>query len=282
MMAGKYSELALQKNNETDAPSPEIDAKTLKTMVKAVAFNLIRFHKDIIPYLLPSLLLLFIALGLFGAPWPKERLARECYLILFCLFTILGYALSVVQTRYFYVLLPICFGWIAGGIIQSKRWLHESIQNWTPNKSLQVISRKSFVTVSIILIYLYVLPINFFTHPRETAWEERAYEERDAGLWLKKNGKPSATIFSASRRPVFYAEGTQIAPETTNAADLLALLEDCKIDYIVLGERSLKRNPFLTDVIKALQNDPEFEVIYQKNEPGYEISIFRSRSCNTP
>lgn len=282
MMAGKYSERALQENNEIDAPPPGIETETGKALLRAIVYNLVQFHKEI-PYLIPSLLLIFVALGLFGRPWDKERLAREAYLALFCLVTIFGYALSVVQARYFYVLLPICIGWMARGIFQSEQWFRDSIRSLMSDKGLWFVNRKSFVILSIVLVYLYVLPVNFFMRPRDKAWQGNAYEERDAGLWIKENGKPSPTIFSASRRPVFYAEGNQLAPETTDASAILLQLRDCKLDYIVLGERSLKRNPFLTGIAENLRKMTEFEVIYEKQEhPDYEIAIFKSRLCNTP
>jgi 4-amino-4-deoxy-L-arabinose transferase-like glycosyltransferase len=267
---------ALQDNEESDAPdvAANSEKQTGKILVRAVVLNLIEIQK-IFNYLFPILLMIFVALGLFGEQWDKERLKRESYLIAFCLITVFGYALAVSQVRYFYILLPIFFGWMACGIVQLERWLNKSMQEWFPNRFFYLISSKSFVILCIIFIYLYVLPVNFYMRPTEKAWRDAAFEERDAGLWLKKNGKPSPVIFSAGFRPVFYAEGKQIMPVTTDVSEVLAQIKQSQPDYIIIGNRSLKRHPYLKNLAEILVNSPEFERIYQNNgQPEYQISIF--------
>lgn len=208
----------------------------------------------------------------------KERLRREFYLILFCLFTICGYALAVSETRYFYILLPIFFGWIARGIIQLNTWFYESGKDWMPDNLSFVFNKKFFIACCLIIIYVYVLPINIFTSSSEKLWKTYAYEERDAGLWLKENGKPSALIFSASRTPVFYSEGEQAYPTTTNIDEVFTEIKKKNVDYVIFSERSLKRNSFLENFDKTLQNDSNFELVYKNNkQPGYGILIFKRK-----
>lgn len=277
MMAGKYSERALEENDETDSAPPAGGAG--RSMAKAVAFNLIKFHKDL-PYLLPYLLLIFVVLGLFGSVWDRARAERECYLILFCLVTVLGYSLAVVEARYFYILLPIVFGWLARGITRFEVWFFESIRSLMSAGSLLRLNKGYFAALCIVLVYFYVLPLNIFMRASDKAWQETAYEERDAGLWLKANGKPAPTVFSATRRPAFYAEGNQLPPTTTDTNEILNQIKDCRVDYVIFGERSLKRNPFLKGFDATLENSPEFELIYQKNDRlSYKILIFQPRRC---
>ncbi len=267
-------------DDEADAPDvvANSEKQTGKILIRAVVLNLIEIQK-IFNYLFPILLMIFVALGLFGEHWDKERLKRESYLIAFCLITIFGYALAVSQVRYFYILLPIFFGWMARGIIGLEKWLNKSIQEWFPNRCFYLISSKSFVILCIIFIYLYVLPINFYMRPAEKAWRDSAFEERDAGLWIKENGKPSPTIFSAGFRPVFYAEGKQIQPKTENLNQILEQIKNSKADYIITGKRALKRHPYLENLTEILQNSTEFDCIYQnKDKAGYEIYIFTSKN----
>jgi hypothetical protein len=246
-------------------------------LIKSFFLSLIYIQK-IFDFLLPFLLIIFIALGLFGNKWNIERFKREIYLILFCVFTIVGYALAVSETRYFYILLPIFFGWIARGILYLKRWINRSTHDWMPKKFSLIFDTRYFVAICLIFIYLYVLPLNMFMSSTEKLWKTNAYEERNAGLWLRENGKPSPVIFSASRRPVFYAEGEQVNTATTNKDEILAEMKDPKVDYVILGERTLKRNPFLEGFSENLKNDQNFELIYQQNEqPGYGIRIFKKR-----
>lgn len=241
-------------------------------LIHSFISNLIQFNKDF-PFLLPPLLLIFVALGLFSRRWDKERLRREMYLILFCLITVFGYAATVVQVRYFYVLLPIFFGWMAYGIFQLGRWFSKSMQNWMPNRS---VSPAVFVILCVVFIFSYTLPINCFMVPEDKAWQTTAYEERNAGLWLRKKASTSSRIFSASSRPAFYAGGRHVAPTTTDVGEILRQIKEDHLDYVITGERSIKRNPYLKDFTEILQNDPDFELIYNKEErPGYQVEIFK-------
>jgi hypothetical protein len=241
-----------------------------------VVDNIIEFHRCF-PNLFPIFLLILAALGLFRSRWRKERWAREAYLLLFCLVTVAVYVASVVQIRYFYVMLPVLFGWTARGLIEAREWLSESLHEWLPDKFYSPVSFRSFASVSLILIYLYVLPLNFFMLSREKAWQNNGYEERDAGLWLKKNsGKPSPLVFSPSLRPVFYAESRHMPPTTENVEEILSRIRRARVDYVIISERSLKRNVFLKGFTEKLSEMPDFELIYEKNDhPGYGISIFR-------
>jgi hypothetical protein len=261
--AGIYSEEGLPEEGETE------------NFASVVAYNLLDIHKNF-PYLFPIFLLIFVALGLFGERWDKSRLERETYLFLFCLVTIAGYAATVVQTRYFYVLLPVLFGWTARGIVQMQQWLKDSMRSWLPESFSYSADSRAVISLCLIFIYLYVLPLNFFMQSREKAWQTSAYEERDAGLWLRKNGKPSAYIFSATQRPVFYAEGKQMSPASTDLKNIFAEIKAGGVDYVIASDRSLKRNPYMTGFEELLKNSPQFELIYENNEhPNYKISIFK-------
>lgn len=258
--------------------SEEIEPETAEqeNFLKVFSYNLLDIHKNF-PYLFPIFLLIFVALGLFGERWNKSRTERETYLLFFCLVTVFGYAATVVQTRYFYILLPVLFGWTARGIVLMSRWLKHSAQIWMPEKFSLSARSGTFAGLFLILIYIYVLPLNFFMRTREKAWQTTAYEERDAGLWLKQHGKPSAYIFSANQRPVFYAEGRQMSPTSTEIEKILTEIKEKKVEYVIAGDRSLKRNPYLKNFTEILLASSEFELIYEdKKNPAYKILIFKT------
>jgi hypothetical protein len=267
---GKYSDEFLQKLDEEEAAAAKSLKQKGKDVAKIVVANTMEIHKNF-PYLVPIFLLMLAALGLFGRHWEKRRLYREIYLILFCILTILGYAASVIQTRYLFILLPIFFGWIACGILQLERWLNASLRSWSPNKFHYPVNSKSFFILCLLLIYFYVLPLNLFMLSRDAP-----VEERDAGLWLKENGKKAPLIMSDSVRPVFYAEGKRLPLATAEINEISAQMKEKQIDYLVVSERSIKRKQFLEGLTETLQNSPEFELIYQKNEQSdSKISIFK-------
>lgn len=265
-----------EESPETGAANPDetnFHYQSGRQIIKEFAYNLFIIHKDF-PVLVPLFLLMLAAVGLFGEAWNFKRLEREIYLIFFLLLTIFGYAAAVVQTRYFFVILPIFFGWMARGIVQLEKWFQSTFQR--SYKTTPSINFALFVTLCLVFIYAYVFPLNFFMQTQDKAQEKIAYEERDAGLWLKENSKPSPFVFSASQRPVFYAEGKQLPPSTTDINKILAEIKNCRVDYVITSERSIKRNPFLKGLTEILQNSPEFELIYRKNaRTRYEISIFK-------
>ncbi len=243
-----------------------------KSIIKEIPFSLIEIHKNL-PHLLPLFLMLFVGLGLFGKTWDRRRFEREAYLIAFCLITCLGYAASVVQTRYFYILLPIFFGWIAAGIIRFERWFYDSIFERNSKDRTGFKSRNAFVICCLVIIFFYVLPLSYFINKPDSA-----FEARDAGIWLKENAEKSPLIFSASSLPVFYAEGRQLLPETKDVAQIFEQLKNSRTDYVITTKRSLVRNPHLKDFTEQLENSPDFELIYRRKENTKdEISIFRSK-----
>jgi Dolichyl-phosphate-mannose-protein mannosyltransferase len=267
---------ALQENDSQNL-NGSFQIETGKVLTRTIALSLIEIQKSF-NYLLPTLLLIFVAVGLFRERWSKERFWRETFLIIFCILTVFCYALTVVQDRYFYILLPVFFGWIARGIVQLELWLRQSMKTWTANKFYYRPTARPFAVLCLIFIYLYVLPVSFFMRTKEKAWQTTAYEERDAGTWLKENGKRSPLIYSISQRPIFYAEGRQLRLTTADSGEILRQIKENKVDYIVANERSVNGNPFLKNFDEMLRNAPEFEQIYEKSEPpGFKISIFRLR-----
>lgn len=245
-------------------------AATVRMILKEIPFSLIETHKNL-PHLLPIFLMTLIGLGLFGSAWGKPRLERETYLILFCLVTVLGYAATVVQTRYFYILLPIFFGWIAAGIIRLQHWFEASNFLRRAHGTGSLHHKNLFVALILVVIYVYVFPLNYFINKRDTA-----FEGRDAGLWLKENGRPAPLIFSASTLPVFYAEGSQLLPEETDKEQMLEQIKRERPDYVITNERAIARNPHFEELDELLEDAPDFELIYRQNEnKKNEISIYK-------
>ncbi|NOT46366.1 MAG: hypothetical protein HOP17_01260 [Acidobacteria bacterium] len=249
----------------------------VRVFLKYFLLNLVEVNK-IIPIMFPPLLFLLVGLGLFRYAWDAKRFEREFFSLFFCLVTVVGYAAAVAQLRYFLILLPILFGWTARGIVNFAKWIHDSTREQVGPRATTLLSPTSLVVLSITAVYLYLLPLNFYMRSTERSWEISGYEERNAGLWLKQNTKPDSLVFSASRRPIFYAETKQLAPATTDIGEILTAIKEQNVDYIVTSERSLKRNPFLRELPEIVKNDPGFERVYEYNEtPGYQIVIYKSK-----
>jgi 4-amino-4-deoxy-L-arabinose transferase-like glycosyltransferase len=258
-----------------DEIEPDKHNKPVSVFIKYFVINLIEANK-VFPILIPSLLFVLIGLAMFTSPWNNERLFREAYLMIFCIVTLVGYAAAIVQLRYFYVLLPVFFCWMARGTFIWAGWLRGSISN---GKWPRLFSTRILVTLCVLAIFLYVLPLNFYMRPADDAWSSRAYEERDAGLWLRQHDPSEPLIFSASFRPVFYAQGRALPPKTKDMSQILDYILSNQADYVVVSERSLKRHPYLKDLELILQRDSRFELIYEQEiRKGNRMSIYRLRS----
>ena len=258
---------------KTQVPS-QTTGETGKVLIKAFFFNLQLAHRQF-PYLFPPLLLIFVGLGLFCKRWNANRFRREIYLLFFCALTTLCYLLTIVDVRYFYVLLPILFGWMACGIVEMDDWLRESLQNSFFGKLFKA-NLYVVPALTIILINIYILPINSFMRSSDGAWQFSQYEQRTAGLWLKENVKPAPTVMSDDFRPAFYAEGKYVPLYANTINDVLAEAAAKQVEFLVVAERNIKRTPQLSYLLDDPQNYPQLELIYQATEyKGYKIVIYR-------
>jgi hypothetical protein len=271
---GDYSEVAAPDSEGETRPS--VSVQTGAVLLKLVGLNLIDINKRL-PYLVPFGLMVFVSLGLFATGWGVSRLKRELYLIGFCLLTIVGYSAAVIQTRYFYILLPIVFGWAGAGILAFTNWYRSTADLLKTPKNVHKTS--AYVpAIAITVLLLYLLPLNFFMRSGETAWDDRPYEERAAGEWLRQNARPTPTVFSARKVPAFYAGATQVTPKTKNLDQVFDEIRTAGVEYVVAGTRELKRNPFLNGLEERLRADSDFERVYTNDDhPEYKISIYKRR-----
>ena len=256
--------------------NPTLSLRTGADLLRSFSFNMVAINKSL-PYLIPLGGMIFIALGLFATDWTSTRAKREAYLISFCLLTIVGYAAAVVQTRYFYILLPVVFGWMAKGIFAFNSWFQATVKNLGAWERVRTASRY-IPAICIASMFLYLLPLNFFVGSREATWHERPYEERDAGEWLRQNARPMTTVFSARKAPAFYAGATQVTPKTTDLDEVFSEIKTTGVEYVVAGTRGLKRNPYLQGLEERLQGDSDFERVYSHaDHPDYKISIYKRK-----
>jgi hypothetical protein len=265
---------AFNNEDELGSVQPGLSQGGIKDFAKNIFYGT-RYAQIFLASILPLFLAVLASLGLFRSVWNRERLWRELYLLSFCILTIGGYILSVVLERYFYVMLPIFFAWIARGIVEAEQWYLESVQKWNMPKLFNLLNSRSFVPVCLVLIFFYTFTTNFYVRSAESAWQGAAFEERDAGEWMRKNVGPNQIIFSPSFRPVFYAKGEQFWSDTKEPENLLGELKEKQIRYVVLNERIYKKFPYLQDLYGEVQKSDDFKLIYDREDmPGYRISIF--------
>ena len=246
-------------------------------LAAAVGSNLLQVSKAL-PILAPLPIVIFIALGLFSADWSPDRTKWELLLIGFCLLSVAGYVVAVVQTRYFFILLPIFSGWAAKGIFAFSDWFYRTTLRLKNQGLVSFAGSYYLPSLCLALLFVYLLPLNFFVTSSEAAWRDRPYEERAAGLWLRENAGPGTRVFSARKVPAFYGEAVQVPPTSTDFENVFEAIHGGDVDFVVAGRRELSRNPYLRDLESRMQSSPQFEMVYTNTEhPEYPISIFKRR-----
>ena len=268
--------------------SPDADRNTAElTTSKVEGRRLLREMVDaeriaqgFLQDLAPLFLFIFVALGLFGTKWSSDRLFREAYLLTFFVLTTVGYIVTVVIERYFYVLLPIVFAWMSKGFEEAEDWLTGSLREWNLDR-FGPFAKKAFVTVCIMFAFAYMFTLNFYVRSTESTWQSSAFEERDAGIWIRENGPASPRIFSGSFRPVFYAKGSQVWTETESGAEILNELKTMDVDYVIFNDRSIRKFPYLSEFSSLLRDSEDFELVYENNEQeGYGVWVYKPISKN--
>lgn len=275
--AGAFSESALKRTQADDAENAVSDEQSIKALAMNFALNLREVQKAL-SSLIPFFLMILIGVGLFRNSWDRERFFREAFLFSFCLVTMIGYAASFVLERYLYVLLPVFFVWIAQGIIGLKEWYKASTNSEALGWSVYFPKPSWMPTFLLILLFLYLFPTNIFVRSKESAWQTAAFGERDAGIWLQENGKPGATVFCFSSVPIFYSQTKEFWTDEKQPEQIVEEILLQQVDYVVDSERSYKKRPYLADLTAALKGDPNFELIYERDEfPGNRIAIYRTK-----
>jgi 4-amino-4-deoxy-L-arabinose transferase-like glycosyltransferase len=269
-----FSDTKFDKNfNPAPKPQAIPTEGTGKILIKSILFGSQSAHKSF-PNLFPPFLLIFAGLGLFRTKWSESRFRREMYLLSFCVLTVLGYIITIVEVRYFYVLLPVLFGWMACGIVEMEDWLHESLQHLPFGKLFS--NKYIFPALCLTFILFYTLPLNSFMRSSDGAWQFSQYEQRNAGLWLKENAKPAPIVMSNDFRPAFYAEGKYVPLYSDNINQVLAEAFAKQVDFLVIDERNIKQTSPLSSLLNEPQNSPQLEFVYQATErEGYKIVIYR-------
>jgi len=230
--------------------------------------------RDYLPVLLPYPFILIAIIGFFYRPLTKYRLLREFYLGAFFVCMLLGYAMSAVELRYLYPLLPILLAWVARGIVKISDWTVKSLSNVlktkTPIKPLPF-------QIALVLFFIILFAPFILMEFQSARWQDVPFEEKQAGLWIKQNaaGNSSPVVMSANATPAFYARGTHLFLPNEDFSTVVEYAKRKEVDYLVFGARRTK------SVSRAFPPDeqnvpPELRLTFRSEEnPEYKILVYQ-------
>lgn len=225
--------------NQTNSPPIYLRyGKLLSTTFSNLKILLKSYTLELFPY--PVLFIFLIIIGFFYRPWTKQRTTKEIYLVSFVVSVYIGYAVTVIQVRYLYPVIPIFIAWTAHGIVQFSDWTTNSVCHFLQNKKKL---DQRFIHVLTFLIISYAL---VFSIPSQMVLESRGslpFEEKEAGLWIKNRSKDSVLIMAHSPIVAYYAGAALIFVPNEDFETVLEYATQKKVNYLVFSQRRFADTP---------------------------------------
>lgn len=244
----------------------DITELTLKTLN-----NLKKQLKEHTRTILPFPFLLIAAIGFFMGQWTMQRAAKETYLLSFVACTFLGYAVTVIELRYLYALIPILLGWVAFGIASFGDFVSKTFERYL--RAGSKIKPVLIQTLILILLAISLEPLfSFYFGPAQI--QDTPLEEKLAGLWLKDHSEPGSLVMAPNATVAFYAGARHTFLPDEEFSTILEYARRKKVDYVVLNERRLRNRQ---DAFRlAEEHSNELKLVFQDSQiQNYEVRIYR-------
>jgi len=198
--------------------------------VKNLKKQLKQYILEIFPF--PQLFILLVFIGFFFQPWTRLRTAKEIYLFSFFICTLIGYALTVIEVRYLYPIIPILIAWIANSIAQFGHWASNTASNVLPiDRKINPLSVQ--VLTSLIVFATLISPI--VSRMNYKISEKHPFEEKQAGLWIKNQSISPSLIMAQSPIVAFYAGADHIFVPNEEFPKVLEYAKRKKVNYLVVS-----------------------------------------------
>lgn len=255
-------------HDSAEAPGP--DSYLPKLVLKA--FNNIKRQLRIYTLeILPVPFILFAAIGLFLQGKTIHRSGEAIYLFSFVACTYLGYAVTVIELRYLYPLIPIFLGWVAFGIIAFSDAISKRCESY-----LKFGSKASNIMIqtSVLLVLIGSMGRLIAYHFAPPKLQDVPFEEKQAGLWLNQHSKPNSLVMARNATVAFYAGAKHIFLPDEEFSTILEYARRKNVDYIVLNERRLRDRP---DTFRLAEELPwELNLVFQdRRVQNFELRIYR-------
>ncbi|MEP6901083.1 MAG: glycosyltransferase family 39 protein [Actinomycetota bacterium] len=234
--------------------------------------NLKKQVREHIPAILPYPFILLAIIGLFFRHWTKRRTAKEIYLFSFVACTFIGYALTVIELRYLFTIIPILIGWASFGIVGFSNFVSTTVSGFLKtNRKVNPIWLQIFI---LITLAAFLKPL-FSSQYKPEELQNVPFEEKQAGLWLKHRISQPSLIMASNATSAFYAEAKHIYVPDEEFSVVLEYAKRKKVDYLVFSQRRLNNTPNAFPINE--ENLPgELKLVYKDEQnPNYKILIYQ-------
>jgi 4-amino-4-deoxy-L-arabinose transferase-like glycosyltransferase len=266
-----------QNRFATYSPYARTPRDILRYFLKMATLKKYWVYRDVLTsFALGSLVIWIVAvLGLFAAPWDRERFFGEMYLIIvMAYFVVILLASHARFERYTFSLLPIALLWFSRGVV--------AIWDWG-EKSIAAIQRRAILNPKAVGTTLAAVPVIIVLlaslsgtrDVNELATGRPPYLPlKKAGLWLREAHPSSKNIFS-SAVVAYYAGADQWLYPYADGSLALRYIRAKHPDYLVIEPGTGNSTPYLAEWIQNGIPDPQAKLIYEDDSPIGKTIIYQ-------
>jgi 4-amino-4-deoxy-L-arabinose transferase-like glycosyltransferase len=269
--------------SHTTGPSSPGFSPFKRDLVKTILLQAGRGYRNLkvevnemIPEILPHTFIVLSIVGLFRTAWTAQRAFQELYLSAFVVSTLIGYAITVVESRYLMPLLPVFVCWTSKGMLEFESWVAATLSHLDIK-----LRRPRAMRIGLFTVMASVLMPSLVAPMVKNKWEDLPLEHKEAGLWLKGRSPGSPLIMAEGPWAAYYSGGRHIYLPNESYATVLDYARRKRVDYLIVGARCgqgsecIEKTPlgFLLDEKRV---PPDLQVVYVNAErPEYKILVYR-------
>jgi 4-amino-4-deoxy-L-arabinose transferase-like glycosyltransferase len=272
------------------SPSSRTVLERLRLHAQRSYRNLKTETKEMIPEIVPYSFIVLCIIGFFRSAWTRLRAAKELYLAAFVGATLMGYAVTVVDTRYLMPLVPVFLGWISQGALEFESWVVSTLSHFNVG-----LPRPPVLRMGVLTVLMLVLLPSLVGSTRKSRWDDLPIEQKQAGLWLKGRPPASPVILANGPWAAYYAGGRHLYLPAEPYATVLSYAKRKGVDYLVVGARCETaenpnsppelciRNTPLAFLMDETQAPPELQLLYKEaDRPEFKLLVYGFKNPDEP
>ena len=266
-----------QNRFATYSPYARTPRDILRYFLKMAGLKKYWVYRDVLTsFALGSLVLWIVAaLGLFAAPWDRERFFREMFLIaVMVYFVVILLAAHATHERYTFSLLPIALSWFSRGLAALWDWAAQSVAAIQRRAILNPrMAGAAFAAIPLMLVLLSSASGTQDVNELQTARPLYLPLKR-AGLWLKNQHPAPKNIFS-SAVVAYYSGADQWLFPYSDGPLAVRYIRKINPDFLVIEPSAERNAPYLADWVENGIPDSQAVLVYQERSPLGVTAIYR-------
>jgi 4-amino-4-deoxy-L-arabinose transferase-like glycosyltransferase len=214
---------------------------------------------------------LLIVLGIFAAPWDRDRMRNElpsCAVL--CLSSLAFLAMPFLRDRFLFPILPPLTAWGGLGLHRLMEFARSTSANlnldhWKP--------RVDAATLAGTMLSLCVTSIIGVRRSDDlcSAWSDLQYD-KPVGLWLQSHYGARRRIMDTDPTVAYYSASVLIGYPWADSPTALRYIDHKNVDFLVLRDFDRDRRPYFSNWLARIPD--QFEPIAIFPAPSGSIRVY--------